>query len=73
MYSLFRAVPAGRLLLSEAPSLVGSLVIAELFYKFHSFTLEAIGFLVTWSVLSFVASRVLRFLGAPPANAARGP
>jgi hypothetical protein len=28
-----------------------SFVIAELFYKFHSFTLECVAFLVTWFVL----------------------
>jgi hypothetical protein len=28
-----------------------SLVIAELFYKFHSFTLECLAFLATWYVL----------------------
>lgn len=30
-------------------------VIAELFYKFHSFTLEASAFLATWYVLRLIA------------------
>lgn len=32
-------------------TLATSFVIAEMFYKFHSFTLEAGAFLVTWWVL----------------------
>jgi len=39
------------LLGDHAPSAVVSIVIAELFYKFHSFTLECIAFLVTWYVI----------------------
>lgn len=30
--------------------------IAEFFYKFHSFALECLAFLVTWFVLSFLQS-----------------
>jgi hypothetical protein len=41
-----------------------SLVIAEVFYKFHSFTLECLAFLATWlamsSVLALVANRLRR-------------
>ena len=51
MYSLFKTVATRQLLVSEAPSLAASFVIAELFYKFHSFTLETGAFLVTWWVL----------------------
>jgi hypothetical protein len=32
----------------HAPSAAISIVIAELFYKFHSFTLECLTFLATW-------------------------
>jgi len=35
-------------LVGQAPALGVSLVCAELFYKFHSFTLECAAFLVTW-------------------------
>jgi hypothetical protein len=35
----------------QLPPLFGALVIAELFFKFHSFTLEAIPFLGVWYVL----------------------
>jgi len=35
----------------HAPSAAISIVIAELFYKFHSFTLECVAFLATWYVV----------------------
>ena len=37
----------------RTPGLVAALLIAEFFYKFHSFTLECVAFLVTWSVLDW--------------------
>ncbi len=36
-----------------------ALVIAEFFYKFHSFLLECLAFLVTWFVLSFLQSLLM--------------
>ena len=59
MYSLVRTVARRDLLLQHAPALGVSMVIAELFYKFHSFTLECAAFLVTWYVLSWVQSLIL--------------
>ena len=58
MYSLLKSVPGRQLLAYEAPSLAGSIVIAEVFYKFHSFTLETLCFLATWCVLSAVVHAV---------------
>ena len=40
----------------HAPSAAVSIVIAELFYKFHSFTLECVAFLATWYVVDQVVS-----------------
>jgi len=37
-----------------------SLTVAEVFYKFHSFTLEALAFLATWYALRRVARFVAR-------------
>ena len=51
MYSLIRTTPIRQLLLEQAPTLGVSLVIAETFFKFHSFTLECIAFLATWTAL----------------------
>ncbi len=50
MYTLVRSLPIRQLLLEQAPVFGLSLVIAELFYKFHSFTLECIAFLATWYI-----------------------
>jgi len=62
MYTLFRSVPLRNLLATQAPALLLSFVIAELFYKFHSFTLECLAFLVTWFVIDAVITSVsLRF------------
>lgn len=51
MYTLIQAIPIRQLLLAQLPALFASLVIAEVFYKFGSFTLEAVAFLGTWFVI----------------------
>ena len=56
MYTLIRLIPLRQLLVEQAPALAVSLFIAELFYKFHSFTLECVAFLVTWFIVSYLAS-----------------
>ena len=60
MYDTMRRVGVRSFLLRESASLVVALVIAETFYKLHSFTLEAVVFLATWYVLSFAGSRLSR-------------
>lgn len=54
MWTLIRSLGAKRMALEQVPALGGSFVIAEVFYKFHSFTLECLGFLTTWFVLDAV-------------------
>ena len=51
MYMLIRSLPSWKLLLEQALTLGTAITIAELFYKFHSFTLECIAFLATWYML----------------------
>ena len=63
MYSLLNRVPARQLLLRHAPTFVGALAIAEMFYKWHSFLLETGGFLVTWYLLDAGVSLVEKMLG----------
>jgi hypothetical protein len=48
----------------EAVPAALSLVAAELFYHFHSFTLECGAFLLTWYAASYAWSRVARARGA---------
>lgn len=54
MYTLLKLIPRRELVLQQLPGLGSSLLVAELFYKFGSFSLEAIAFLATWFVLDAV-------------------
>ena len=51
MFTLIKSVSIRDLLLRLTPSLVVSLVLAEVFFKFGSFSLECIAFLVTWGAI----------------------
>jgi len=62
MYTLIRSIPLRTLLIEQAPALGISLMLAELFYKFHSFTLETMAFLGTWFVADGAISFVRRLL-----------
>lgn len=61
MYTLIQSTPVRQLLLEQTSAIGTSLIIAELFYKFHSFTLECIAFLVTWFVLDAVINTLKTF------------
>lgn len=52
MYTFIRMLPVKRLASEQLPAASLAWLIAELFYKFHSFTLECLAFLVTWFVLA---------------------
>ena len=58
MYTLIRSMPLRQLLLEQVPALGLSFIVAELFYKFHSFTLECLAFLATWYVIDAAIKRV---------------
>jgi hypothetical protein len=62
MYTLTRGFAGRTGMMAETFSLVASLLIAELFYKFHSFTLECVAFLATW----WLIGGALSFLGRRP-------
>jgi len=66
MFTLISRLPIRELLYRQAPTFIVALVIAELFYKFHSFLLETGAFLATWFVLDAVAGLVGRLFGKPP-------
>lgn len=57
MYSAI-TVLGRRFVADELPSGVTALVLAEMFYKFHSFTLECGAFLLTWYALGSVHALV---------------
>ena len=68
MYQLLRSRSLRAILTDALPPLVLALLIAELFFKWRSFTLECAGFLATWFILDWVWSKVLewRSASAPP-------
>lgn len=51
MYQLIRSVSAGQLFARQVPALCASIALSEVFFKFHSFTLECVAFLATWFIL----------------------
>lgn len=51
MYALIRLIPVRTLFLEQAPALAISIVVAEIFYKFGSFSLECLAFLATWYLI----------------------
>lgn len=51
MYELLRRLTVRQLALEQLPILLLALGLAEMFYKFHSFLLEASAFLLTWLAL----------------------
>ena len=63
MYSLISRLPARQLMLRHAPTLIGALAIAEMFYKWHSFLLETGGFLATWYLIDAGVSLVEKAFG----------
>ena len=67
MFTLISRLPIRELLYRQAPTLFGALVIAEMFYKWHSFLLEAAGFLLTWLVLDAVFGVIGKAIGVPAA------
>ena len=69
MYTLASRSSARALLVVQAPALLSSLVIAELFYKFHSFTLECLAFLATWGAIDWLISTF--FAGGNPSSDTR--
>ncbi|MBL8696929.1 MAG: hypothetical protein JNK67_01065 [Alphaproteobacteria bacterium] len=59
MLDFVRGLMADRGFVTRLPSLIAAFLVAELFYKFHSFMLETGAFLVTWLILDLVIERVV--------------
>jgi hypothetical protein len=73
MYSLVRMLPVARLLREQVPALGLAFVIAELFYKFHSFTLETLAFLATWGLIDALIQAVRHLVAGPREPAVGAP
>lgn len=59
MYSLVRSLPPKAIAFRQVPIFAVSLTTAELFYKFHSFSLECLAFLATWFALDALLTAAL--------------
>ena len=65
MYTLLSLLPFRRLATEQLPALAIAWVIAEVFFKFKSFTLECAAFLATWFVLDAAIQVLRRFIVEP--------
>lgn len=54
MLDFIRSIATQRGLLLRRPGLPAAFLIAEFFYKFHSFALECLAFLLTWLLVDVV-------------------
>jgi hypothetical protein len=63
MFTLLRVLSVRRILIEQLPALAGAWLVAELFYKFHSFSLEAAAFLATWFAFDGLIQLVKRVIG----------
>jgi hypothetical protein len=80
IYTLLRNGLTRESFRSQVPSLAATIVVAESFYKFHSFTLEFLAALATWLVIDFVLLTLLAGItagaralyGEPPAKQRSG-
>ena len=58
MYTLINRIGLKSLVVLEGPSLLVACLLAEAFYKFGSFTLEALSFFWTWYLLGLFMHRI---------------
>lgn len=58
MYSLLRKTTPGAVLRLELAPFAIALIVAQLFFKWGSFSLELVGFLALWWVLGYIAHHI---------------
>ncbi len=58
MFTLVRNTGVKHALRNEAVPMLMAFVVAELFFKFHSFALETGAFLLTWLALSYLGTLI---------------
>lgn len=71
MFTLLKSLSGKRILIEQLPTIAAAWLIAELFYKFHSFSLECAAFLATWFVFDALLQGAKRMFSgrggsAPP-------
>ena len=60
MHTAMKSQGIKSFLRQEGPWLLSAFIIADLFYKWGSFALECVGFLLTWYALSWISSLLVR-------------
>ena len=65
MYTLLNSVRPKPALISELPGFISALVIAQLLFKFGSFSLELLGFLAVWVSISFLQASLIGVFSKP--------
>lgn len=63
MYELIRHALLHKLLPQQILSGGVAFIIANQFYRFHSFGLECIAFLITWGVFDFLTQKLSKLFG----------
>lgn len=63
MFTLLRMLSVRRLLVEQLPALAAAWLVAELFYKFHSFSLECAAFMATWFMFDALVQGTRPMLG----------
>ncbi|MEO7707221.1 MAG: hypothetical protein ABIS28_01770 [Caldimonas sp.] len=66
MFTLLRLLPWQRLVAEQLPAFAVAWLLAESFYKWHSFSLEMLGFLATWAALDAVIQGLRRLFAGRP-------
>jgi hypothetical protein len=72
MFQLIRSLSTSELAARQGPVFAVAFVVASLFYKFGSFALEAVAFLITWFVLDALVELFLQRLHRPVDDKATG-
>ena len=62
MYSLVKSRSLQDLLRVELVPFIVALLVAQIYFKWGSFALELVGFIVLWMVLGFIADVISRSL-----------
>lgn len=62
MYQFLTSLSGQELAIRQVPAFTVSFIVAALFYRFHSFALECLAFLVTWFVVDAFIEVVRRVM-----------
>lgn len=71
MYYMMRSLGIKATLRRELPAGAAAFLIAESFYKFHSFALETLAFVATWCLISWLQEILTTLMRHKEADHAR--